>query len=92
MSSKLTIKETLEKYTNENGFAWGVNTALDAIKPDLQFDLSAENGEFIINSWVYKQPTSKQIREEYLRQKTIAEFLEFIKNNKIWFIKFLFKK
>jgi len=90
--SKLTIKETLEKYSNKNGFAWGINTALDAIKPDLQFDLSVENGEFIINSWVYKQPTSKQIKEEYIRQKTISEFLDFIKNNKIWFIKFLFKK
>jgi hypothetical protein len=90
--SKLTVKETIEKYTNENGFAWGINTAVDAIKPDLQYDLSASNGEFIINSWSLKQPTSKEIKEEYIRQKTIAECLDFIKNNKIWVIKFLFKK
>jgi hypothetical protein len=90
--SKLTVKETIKKYTNENGFAWGVETALDSVKPDLQYDLSVENGEFVINSWVYKQPTSKQIKEEYIRQKTIAECLKFIKNNKIWTIKFLFKK
>jgi hypothetical protein len=90
--SKLTVKETIEKYTNENGFAWGINTAVDAIKPDLQYDLSASNGEFIINSWSLKQPTSKEIKEEYIRQKTIAECLDFIKDNKIWVIKFLFKK
>jgi hypothetical protein len=90
--SKLTVKETIEKYTNENGFAWGVETAVDAVKPDLQYDLSASSGEFIINSWSLKQPTSKEIKEEYIRQKTIAECLDFIKNNKIWVIKFLFKK
>ena len=89
---KLTVKETIEKYTNENGFAWGVETAVDAVKPDLQYDLSASSGEFIINSWSLKQPTSSQIKEEYIRQKTIAECLDFIKNNKIWVIKFLFKK
>ncbi len=90
--SKLTVKETIEKYTNENGFAWGVETAVDAVKPDLQYDLSVANGEFIINSWSLKQPTSNQIKEEYIRQKTIAECLDFIKDNKIWVIKFLFKK
>jgi len=44
-------------------------------------------GEFIID----KQPTSQEIRDEYIRQQTIAECLEYFNNNE-FFITQLNKK
>lgn len=92
MSSKLTIKQIIEKYNNENGFAWGINTVIDSLKPEVEYDLSTENGKFIINKWISRAPSSQEIRDEYIRQETIAEFLDYIKNNKIHFLKILLKK
>jgi len=79
---KLNIEETIKAYTNENGFAWGINTVMKALVPEASYDLTSA-GEFIIDRWesVYPQPTSQEIRDEYIRQQTIAECLEYF--NKI---------
>jgi hypothetical protein len=79
---KLSIEETIKAYTNENGFAWGTNTVIKAIAPDACYDLSVVEGEFIINHWdsSVPQPTSQEIRDEYIRQQTIAECIEYFKN------------
>ena len=79
---KLNIEETIKAYTNENGFAWGINTVMKSLAPDASYDLTSA-GEFIIDRWesIYPQPTSQEIRDEYIRQQTIAECLEYF--NKI---------
>jgi hypothetical protein len=75
---KLNIEETIKAYTNENGFAWGINTVMKALVPEASYDLTSA-GEFIIDRWesVYPQPTSQEIRDEYIRQQTIAECIEY---------------
>ena len=79
---KLSIEATIEKYTNKNGFSWGINTVMKSLAPDASYDLTSA-GEFIIDRWdsTFPQPTSQEIRDEYIRQQTIAECIEYF--NKI---------
>jgi hypothetical protein len=92
---KLTVEETIKAYTNENGFAWGINTVMQSLAPNASYDLISA-GDFIITRWdsSLPQPTSQEIRDEYIRQKTIAECLEYFKENTgiRGFIKKLFRK
>ena len=80
---KLNIEETIKAYTNENGFSWGINTVIKALVPEANYDLTSA-GEFIIDRWdsIYPQPTSQEIRDEYIRQQTIAECIEYFNNKK----------
>jgi hypothetical protein len=75
---KLSIEATIKRYTNENGFSWGINTVIKALVPEASYDLTSA-GEFIIDRWesIYPQPTSQEIRDEYIRQQTIAECIEY---------------
>lgn len=83
MARKLSVKETIDMFSNENGFAWGINTAMKALVPQASYDLTAANETYIIDRWdsIYPQPTSEEIKNEYLRQQTIAECIEYFKNN-----------
>ena len=80
---KLSIEETIKRYSNENGFSWGINTVMKSLAPDASFDLTCTGGTFIIDRWdsPLQQPTSQEIRDEYIRQQTIAECLEYFKEN-----------
>jgi len=84
MVRKLTIEETIKRYTNENGFSWGINTVMKSLAPNASYDLTSAGGTFIIDRWdsIYPQPTSQEIRDEYIRQKTIAECIEYFNNKK----------
>jgi hypothetical protein len=81
---KLSVEETIKAYTNENGFAWGINTVMKSLAPDASYDLTCA-GDFIIDRWdsPLPQPTSQEIRDEYIRQRTIAECLEYFRENTI---------
>ena len=78
---KLNIGETIKTYTNENGFSWGINTVMKSLVPEASYDLTSA-GEFIIDRWesIYPQPTSQEIRDEYIRQQTIAEVIDYLKS------------
>ena len=80
---KLNIEETIKQFTTEHGFAWGINTVIKALVPKANYDLTSA-GEFIIDRWdsIYPQPTSQEIRDEYIRQQTIAECIEYFNNKK----------
>jgi hypothetical protein len=84
MVRKLSIKATIEMFSNENGFAWGIDTAMKALVPKASYDLTSA-GDFIIDRWdsIFPQPTSQEIRDEYIRQQTIAECIEYFKKDKI---------
>jgi hypothetical protein len=79
---KLNVEETIKAYTTEHGFAWGINTVIKSLVPEASYDLTS-SGEFIIDRWesIYPQPTSQEIKDEYIRQQTIAECVEYF--NKI---------
>jgi len=84
MVRKLTIEQTIKRYTNENGFSWGINTVMKSLVPEASYDLTSAGGTFIIDRWnsIYPQPTSQEIRDEYVRQQTIAECIEYFNNKK----------
>jgi hypothetical protein len=58
MVRKLSIKATIEMFSNENGFAWGIDTAMKALVPKASYDLTSISGEFIIDRWdsIFPQP------------------------------------
>jgi hypothetical protein len=82
MVRKLSVKATIEMFSNENGFTWGIDTAMKALVPKASYDLTSAGGTFIIDRWdsIFPQPTSQEIRDEYIRQQTIAECIEYFKN------------
>jgi hypothetical protein len=84
MIKKLSIEETIKAYTTEHGFAWGINTVMKSLAPNVSHDLSSVAGTFIIDRWdsPLPQPTSQEIRDEYIRQQTIAECIEYFNNKK----------
>ena len=84
----MTVEEIIEKFSNENGFQWGINTAMHSIRPGCLYGVQAGNGQFEITDWPENQwsddtqsyiepPTPQEIRDEYIRHKTIAECLEY---------------
>jgi hypothetical protein len=90
---KLSIEATIKRYTNENGFQWGINTVMKSLAPDASFDLTSA-GEFIIDRWdsPLPQPTSQEIKEEYIRQQTISEVIDYLKTKDFDLIKFVCDK
>jgi len=76
---KLSVEETIKAYTNENGFSCGINTVMKSLAPIASYDLTSASGIFTIDRWesIYPQPTSQEIRDEYIRQQTIAECIEY---------------
>ena len=90
---KLSIGSTIKRFSNENGFAWGDNTVIKALVPEASYDMTSA-GEFIIDRWesIYPQPTSQQIKEEYIRQQTIAEVIDYLKTKDFDLIKFVCDK
>ena len=68
---KLSIEATIKRYTNENGFSWGINTVMKSLAPDASYDLTSA-GEFIIDRWdsPLPKPTSQEIRDEYINSYT----------------------
>jgi hypothetical protein len=90
---KLSIEETIKAYTNENGFSWGINTVMKSLAPGASHDLTSAEGTFIIDRWdsPLLQPTSQEIRDEYIRQQTIAECIKYYEEKSFkGFIKKLF--
>jgi len=65
MARRLSIKETIDMFSNENGFAWGINTVMEALVPKASYDLRCANETFVIDRWdsIYPQPTSKEIKD-----------------------------
>jgi len=90
---KLSIEETIKAYTNKNGFSWGINTVMKSLAPGASYDLTSAAGEFIIDRWESElpRPSSREIRDEYIRQQTIAECIKYYEEKSFkGFIKKLF--
>jgi hypothetical protein len=87
---KLNVGETIKAYTTEHGFSWGINTVIKALVPEASYDLTSA-GEFIIDRWdsIYPQPTSEEIKNEYIRQQIIAEVIDYLKSKDFDLVKFV---
>ena len=86
----MTTQEIIEHFTTEQGFRWGIDTAMQSLRPGCLYGVQAANGGFEIIDWQENQwddvnkcyidpPTSQEIRDEYRRHQTISECLEYFK-------------
>jgi hypothetical protein len=83
MKRRLTIEEIIEYFYTDDGLAWGIDTVIKslALSSNVGYDLDCTAGRYTLTRWEsdLPQPTSEEIKEEYIRQKTIAECLKYIK-------------
>jgi hypothetical protein len=79
---RMTIDELIQEFSNEQGFQFGIDIVMKSLRPNALYCLSASGGTFEIIDWdesnKLPQPTSQEIRDEYIRHKTIKEFLEYL--------------
>jgi hypothetical protein len=79
---QMKIEELIQEFSNEQGFQFGIDIVMKSLRPNALYCLSASGGTFEIIDWdesnELPQPTSQEIRDEYIRHKTIKEFLEYL--------------
>jgi len=86
----MTTEEIIKTFTADGEFNWGIDTVMKSLCPNCLYSLEVSNGEFKIIDWANNQwsditqsfidpPTSYEIHDEYLRQKTISEVLKYFK-------------
>lgn len=82
----MTIDELIKEFSNEQGFQFGIDIVMKSLRPNALYCLSASGGTFEIVSWDESNelppPTSQEIRDEYIRHKTIKEFLTYLEQKK----------
>jgi len=79
---RMTIDELIKEFSNEQGFQFGIDIVMKSLRPNALYCLSASGGTFEIIDWdesnELPQPTPQEIRDEYIRHKTIKEFLDYL--------------
>ena len=77
----MTINELIKEFSNEEGFQFGIDIVMKSIRPGALYSLSCSGGIFEIVSWDESNelppPTPQEIRDEYIRQQTIAECIKY---------------
>ena len=81
----MTIEELIKEFSNEQGFQFGIDIVMKSLRPNALYCLSASGGIFKIIEWDESNelppPSEQEIRDEYIRHKTIKEFLDSLKDN-----------
>jgi hypothetical protein len=79
---QMKIDELIKEFSNEQGFQFGIDIVMKSLRPNALYCLSASGGTFEIIDWdesnELPQPTPQEIRDEYIRHKTIKEFLDYL--------------
>jgi len=80
----MTIEQLLNQFSNENGFQFGIDIVMKSLRPNALYELKAADGIFEITRWnesnELPQPSVQEIRDEYIRHKTIKEFLWYLQS------------
>lgn len=80
----MTVEQYIEKYKLDNDdLKFGIDTVMESIRPYCLYELKFDDGCFEITRWDEGQyegpPSSQEIRDEYIRQKTIVECYKYFK-------------
>jgi hypothetical protein len=77
----MNVNELMKSFTGQSGLAYGVDTAIKALRPNAKFEMVAGNGEFEWPRWEDPNgrppPTKDQIMKEFERQKAVAEYYQY---------------
>jgi hypothetical protein len=80
----MVIEKLIKEFSNDQGFQFGIDIVMKSLRPNAIYCLSSSNGAFEIVSWDESNdlsaPTSQEIRDEYIRHKTIKEMLEYFES------------
>jgi hypothetical protein len=88
----MTTQEIIDTFKTDDGIRWGIDTAMHSLRPGCLYSLIPTNNGFVITDWPENQwsdvtqsyleaPTSQEIRDEYIRHKTIAECFKYFKDS-----------
>lgn len=73
--------ELAKQFTGTNGMAYGIDTAIKALRPGAKFQMTAGDGKFNFTQWWDPNgliaPTKDEIMEEFEYQKKVAEYYQY---------------
>jgi len=77
----MNVNDLMKNFTGQSGLAYGVDTAIKALRPGARFEMVAGNGEFEWPRWEDPKglppPTKDEIMKEFERQKAVAEYYQY---------------
>ena len=77
----MDVNEVAKNFTGQSGLAYGIDTAIKALRPGAKFEMSAGGGTFNFPKWNDPNgkppPTKDQIMAEFERQKAVAEYYQY---------------
>ena len=77
----LEVNELMKAFTGTSGLAYGVDTAIKALRPGAKFVLGSNNNEFVFSQWYdpngLQAPTNQEIWDEFNFQKKLAEYYQY---------------
>ena len=76
----MEIKDLLNLYYIDDEFKFGIDIVMNTLCPNCLYSVSNENGYFEITHWDKSnevlKPLPQDIRDEYIRHRTIKEILD----------------
>ena len=73
--------ELAKHFSGTDGMAYGIDTAIKALRPGAKFQMTAGNGEFAFPQWWdpngLPAPSKDEIMKEFEYQKQVAEYYQY---------------
>lgn len=77
----MDLNEVMNNFTGNGKMAYGVDTAIKALRPGCKYEVSVAGGEYTYNKWwdpnKLPPPTKKEIDAELEYQKQLAEYYQY---------------
>lgn len=80
----MNLDEMIQNFSGKDGFAYGIDTAIKALRPGAKWEISAANGQYTFTRWEDPEgrnfPTKEEIDKELEYQIKIAKFYQYAYN------------
>jgi len=77
----MDVNEIMKNFSGENGLAYGVDTAIKALRPGCKYDVAVSGGHFNFTRWwdanEKPPPSDEEIMKEYEYQKALSEYYQY---------------
>ena len=77
----MQANEVVNNFTGINGMAYGIDTAIKALRPNCKFKISVEGGHITYLDWEDEKglnpPTNEEVYVELDKQKRMAEYYQY---------------